>query len=99
MSKCEICGGKEGGPVKLPAGDLVPRQLLKCPQCKTILCNSCVRAATEEVSQKKRAFNLFKTLAEMWRGGAPVIVQYQCSICNSILDFEANRFEVGPVAT
>jgi hypothetical protein len=82
MSRCEICGAKAGAPVRLPAGDYVPRQLYQCPECKTIICTACMR---EEHVHKRAGFftrvvSLIKDEAETY------IAESKCSICNAPLD-------------
>jgi len=94
MSKCEVCGAKEGAPVRLPAGDTVARRLYKCPECKTIICNGCMRYEAEHGGKghtSERSRNPIRLLAGLKFGGqGTVVAQARCSICNAALDLEAN---------
>lgn len=95
MSKCEVCGAKEGVPVRLPAGDTVPRRLFQCPECKTIICNGCMRHEAEHGGKgqtSERSRNPIRLLAGLKFGGqaSTAVVQARCSICNAAMDLEAN---------
>jgi hypothetical protein len=93
MQKCEVCSAKEGAPVRLPAGDTVPRQMYRCPSCKTVICNGCLRQ--EYVTPKKVSRNPLKIFSEMISGNTDLgIVRSSCSICNAIVDLENDRVAV-----
>jgi hypothetical protein len=96
MLKCEVCGAKEGAPVRLPAGDTVPRQLFRCPSCKTVLCNGCLRQ--ESVIKKQASRNPLRLFAGLVLGAnASGFVQMQCSICSTVVDLETDRLAAGLV--
>jgi hypothetical protein len=91
MLKCEMCSAKEGAPVRLSAGDTVPRQLYRCSSCKTIICNGCLHQ--EYIVQKRASRNPLKIFSDLISGTNSEMgfVQMQCPICNNVVDMDADR--------
>jgi hypothetical protein len=91
MHRCEVCNAKEGASVRLPAGDTVPRQLFRCPNCNTVICNGCMR---QEYVVARSSRNPLKIFAEVISGAAPTgYTETHCTICNTVMDLYANRIE------
>lgn len=95
MSTCDVCNAKAGSLVRLPIGDVVPRELYQCPNCKSIICNGCVRTDHEldveeaKAARAKKPMRIFAGL--MGGGGYDVAPSLRCPICSRSLDLEANR--------
>ena len=95
MSACDVCNAKAGSLVRLQIGDVVSRELFQCPNCKSTICNGCVRTDREldleeaKQSRAKKPLRIFAGL--MGGGGYDVAPQVRCPICNKALDMDASR--------